>query len=364
MFKFYFVSAVILIILVIFFYFVYLWIDAANENEKHERLLFVIYIFSVFLFVVGYSNHNNQYYVAIDPIYDGCYTPFGGKHFLTLAVLVILFWISMLLVWIKEKSLPPLTLVLSYTLIIIGIVINIIIALQVSYHNTEGIKKVNDGTFFLISTPILGIILAKLLLFKTLNQNFVDLNRKQFNNRFLDKLNSFLYRSSILPIWTFVFTFPVLIIIIMILVLFGQDADSLINVFTDTATWRFSQQMHPPILIHNGHYLCTVAAKGNPEVVKPLHIGIRRGRPLIVNRQLKVANAFEEMIEKFTPKFHRIIRGFYDKYGYNLSTKINNERMSNLTYWLMKPLEYIFIISLYLFWNEPEKLISKQYRKK
>ena len=356
----YLVLALILIFLITIIYYTVRWI--VQSDAELERFLFVMYILTLFLSFLGSIEHKNQYFIAIDPIDDGCYIPFGGKHIISLLVFTILFWISMLIVWINGKSLPPLTLVLAYVFILIGIVLNIIVALQVSSHNTEGIRGGNDGTFFFIFTPVLGIILAILLLIKTLNQNFKELNPKEFNSKLLNSLNSFLYQSSILPIWTFIFTFPVFIVITMILILFGQEADSIIKVFTDTTTWRFSQQMHPPILDHHGHYLCTVAAKGNPKIVKPLDIGIRRGNYIIVNRQLKVANAFEEMIQRFSPRIHRIIRRFYDKYGYNISTKINNERMSNITYLLMKPLEYFFVISLYLCWKNPEELISKQYK--
>ncbi|WP_374330202.1 DUF6688 family protein [Soonwooa sp.] len=68
------------------------------------------------------------------------------------------------------------------------------------------------------------------------------------------------------------------------------------------------------------------------------------------------------MLQDFSPKTHRFVRGNYDKYGYNLSQKINSELGSNLTYILMKPLELIFLISLYLLETKPEQKISRQYR--
>ncbi len=143
--------------------------------------------------------------------------------------------------------------------------------------------------------------------------------------------------------------------------LFGQDYNSLVKVFTETATWRFSQHISPFPLPHEGHYLCTVAAKGSPNVVKPVRLGKRWGRTIIVNRQLQIANAFEELLSDLSPGLHRVIRHNYDKYGYDLSKKINNTKASNITYILMKPLEWIFLICLYLFVVEPEKKIKKQY---
>jgi len=363
MFEMYFVLAIVIIILSIIIYYTTIWI--IRSDSKLERLFFVIYILSSLLFLIVLNSHDNPYYKAIDPFNGDCYSPFSENHFFTLITFIFLFWIFMLLVWKNGKTLPPLTLVLSYCFIIIGIIVNILITFQVSKHDTSTLHKIgNDGTLYFIFTPIIGIILAILLLIKTLNQDFEELKFKEYKNPVLNKLNNFLYKSSILPVWTFIFTFPVFIIITMILILFGQDADSMIKVFTNTTTWKFSQQIHPPILDHHGHYLCTVAAKGNPDIVKPIYIGKRRGQPIIVNRQLQIANAFEEMIQRFTPRFHRFLRKIYDNYGYNLSTKINNEKLSNLTYILMKPLEYFFIICLYLFWKHPEELISKQYKNK
>lgn len=68
------------------------------------------------------------------------------------------------------------------------------------------------------------------------------------------------------------------------------------------------------------------------------------------------------MLQDFSPKIHGIVRSNYDKYGYNLSKNINSELGSNLTYILMKPLELIFLISLYLLETKPEQKISNKYR--
>jgi len=144
--------------------------------------------------------------------------------------------------------------------------------------------------------------------------------------------------------------------------LFGQYPDSMIKVFTDTTTWTLSQKSHPPFLDHQGHYLCTVAACGSPRIVKPQRIGSRHGHPIIVNRQLSVANAFESILETRSPKIHRFIRRNYDKYGYPLSKKITGRFGSNLTYLIMKPLEWLFLLVIYLFSTKPEELISRQYR--
>lgn len=101
----------------------------------------------------------------------------------------------------------------------------------------------------------------------------------------------------------------------------------------------------PPLrLDYDGHYLCTVAACGDKSVVKPLRAGKRRGRLIVVNRQLLVANAFEDLIAERTPRLYRFVRNVYDKIGLPISKHITTARSSNVVYFIMKPLEW------FLFW--------------
>lgn len=74
-----------------------------------------------------------------------------------------------------------------------------------------------------------------------------------------------------------------------------------------------------------------------------------------------IANAFEELIQVKHPKIHNTIRRLYDKYGYPLSKKINTNFWSNFTYFSMKPLEWLFLIFIYLSNEKPEELINRQY---
>ena len=100
----------------------------------------------------------------------------------------------------------------------------------------------------------------------------------------------------------------------ILFILAGQGADAPIKAFTDTADWTFSQQIPPPPMESSGHYLCTVAAGGHKKIVKPLRYGTRRGQTIVVNRQLCIANAFEEWMQEKFPKIHKAIRNFYDRY--------------------------------------------------
>ncbi|MEE3497253.1 MAG: DUF6688 family protein, partial [Butyrivibrio sp.] len=124
----------------------------------------------------------------------------------------------------------------------------------------------------------------------------------------------------------------------------------------------FSQRVAPQNLYYDEHYLCTVAAGGHRKIVKPLRMGERHGHKVIVNRQLMIANAFENVLEEKTPKMHRLIRNFYDKYGFPIADYIRMNKVAcDITYIVMKPLEWLFLIVLYLVDVNPENRIVVQY---
>ena len=96
-------------------------------------------------------------------------------------------------------------------------------------------------------------------------------------------------------------------------------------------------------------------------MVKPLRLGTRRNETIVVNRQLCIANAFEELIQEKMPRFHRQIRNMYDTYGYPLSKKITTPLKADFVYIVMKPLEWVFLLFLYAFDLRPEQRIARQY---
>ena len=216
----------------------------------------------------------------------------------------IIFNISAFLIWKKGRDLPPLTLVLSLIFLIIGSIISFAVLMQVGSHDTESLDfyKGNDGSFYFLWTPLFSLFTAIYLWLKILNEEKNISQNRTYKNKFLNDCNRFLSQKYDVTNWAWIFLLPVFIVLTLILMLFGQDYNSLIKVFTDTTTWTFSQKTHPPILDHTGHYLCTVAAKGNPNLVKPLYLGKRHSRPIIVNRQLQIANLFEECCRIFHQK--------------------------------------------------------------
>lgn len=152
---------------------------------------------------------------------------------------------------------------------------------------------------------------------------------------------------------------PLLIVIQACLYLAGQKADSLISQFTDSCGFLLSYQQN--CSCGGDHYLCSIAANGNKKLVKPLRMGIRKNEKILVNRQLLIANAFENWLEEYTPSFHKYIRKMYDGMGIPVNAWSKHKHFANILYVLMKPLEWFFLAYLYFFDRLPENRIAKQY---
>lgn len=163
----------------------------------------------------------------------------------------------------------------------------------------------------------------------------------------------------------FLLVLPILAIASSVLLLFGQQPDSIIRAFTDTYYRGFSQLNAECENVHcGGHYLCSVAAKGHPAVVKPQRLGERNGKLILCNRQLLVANAFEELLTVHFPRLHVHVRQQYNKIGQLIHQYygiFNNRYISDAVYLLMKPLELLFLLYLYSFEQKPENRIARQY---
>ena len=182
-----------------------------------------------------------------------------------------------------------------------------------------------------------------------------------YKSRFLNDCSRILAGSRRWALYALLLTLPLLCVIVVILLLFGQKPDSVIRAFTETADWTLSTKVAPPEVMVDAHYLCTVALRGHEKLVRPTRMGLRRGERIVVNRQLCVANAFEQLLEERTPRFHRAVRKFYDTYGYPVSRHIRTPLAADAVYLIMKPLEWLFVAVLYLFDAKPEDRIARQY---
>lgn len=278
----------------------------------------------------------------------------------TLMVIAVLSYIILRV--FRERDLTPLVIAICMSGMYIGVILSMAWIIQIT---GTLIKNGNIIEFYYIIFPINYIICsAKLIIYIIKKYSEKAQKNIEYKNKILNKLNNILKDSNKWPIYALIMMIPILGIIIIILTLFGQRPDSIIQAFTETSDWAFSIKQAPQTIIipnHDGHYLCTVSLKGHRKIVKPLRYGIRQNHKILVNRQLCVANAFEDLISEKLPNFHRVIRNFYDKYGYPLSKHINNAITADIIYILMKPLEYIFLFFLYLFDTKPENRIAIQY---
>lgn len=360
-----------IIILVLFLVFSFVFLKKIRNirlrNFIGEYTVMLVYLLSLFVFILGFGLNSIDYKDVVLHSSTNGYSPFGISQIPTFITFLILFWISSIAIWLKSRKLPPLTLVLALCFLIIGIAISTVSILQLSHYsdpntNCFASKMENIERTFLILYPAFNILLSLALVMKVIRERSKISFDKKFRNSFLNKLNNLMKKAYYKPSFILLLTIPVFLIITIILTIFGQEPDSIIKAFTHTTCWRFSEMSHPDYLPHQGHYLCTVAARGNPKIVKPLRIGKRHGKEIIVNRQLLISNAFEEMIQDLSPMLHRIIRKTYDNIGLPVAKWINNRAASNFTYIIMKPLECFFLICLYLFCNKPEQRINNQYK--
>lgn len=273
------------------------------------------------------------------------------------------------LLFSNAKKLPPLISAFAIGAVIMLNVFQIFYAIQI-YKNTfielppKDLYDIWTPDLYLYLYHFNVLLISALAVKRHLTQQLKVLKEEgieNYKNTFIKNLYRFMSNIAGYSTIIFVALFFIIAVLEIIFVILGKGFDGPIKAFTDTADWTFSKQIPPPPLEYRGHYLCTVAAGGHKKIVKPLRLGTRRNATIVVNRQLCIANAFEEKIQEISPKFHKFIRGVYDNYGFPLSTLITTPLKADIVYILMKPLEWIFLIFLYMTDVNPEKRIGRQY---
>lgn len=333
--------------------------NCISKNPKKEKLISTLTIlvgglFYLFLFAVEYDAAG-EWYEQVNP--TQYHNSISSEYWLIDRVVISGFVGYFVLLYVRADKLPPLISAISISALILLNIIQISYAIQIS-KNVEGIG-------YLLYVYHANILLLSARVIHRHMREEAELFRNRITSNENSKKVSFLFNKidslSKYSILIFIVLFFAAALLEVIFVLLGQGLDAPIKAFTDTADWTFSKQTPPPPLEYDGHYLCTVAAGGHKKIVKPLRLGTRRNETIIVNRQLCIANAFEELIQEKTPRFHRRIRAFYDTYGYPLSRKITTPVRADIIYILMKPLEWAFLIFLYAFDLRPEQRIARQY---
>lgn len=293
--------------------------------------------------------------------------PFNSTHMPTLLVIAVVGFISYAVLRFT-KRLPPLAKAFCIGGVYAGCAVCIAFMVQLlGGASPEGISSsryLQANLFFVVClcvVPALFLLHVILLFIRLIKQTAAAQEQVSYKNRFLSSINAFLLRGANLYWTALVLLIPLLTVVILILCLFGQQPDSVILAFTRTSDWLLSGEAAPPPVAYDTHYLCTVSLRGHKKLVRPLRYGIRRGEKIVVNRQLCIANAFEQLIEEKTPRFHRAVRNFYDTCGYPISRFIQKPLSADIVYLLMKPLEWTFVLILYLFDERPENRIQSQY---
>ena len=322
------------------------------KKKKHQPTiilwfgLFGCFLEAIFIFIVKDMTFydwterlvNSQKHALI---WSGAYPTFFTLAALTLIALIIYSYRD-------ANSLSPLANIFCISGILGGVVLLLVFDQQ--------LQVASFHTFFLL-------IYSINLLWVRIKEWQEDRTEISYENRLLQFFHQLLNKSRNWPWLAVLLALPTLALVVLILMLFGQQPDSMIKAWTNTADWAFSQKIPPQNLIIDEHYLCTVAAGGHEKVVKPQRMGVRHGHPVVVNRQLCIANAFEQVLEEKTPRFHLFLRRTYDRYGYPFAKHIRKKWAMDLIYYLMKPLEWIFLLVLYLVDRKPENRIAMQYIK-
>ena len=207
--------------------------------------------------------------------------------------------ISYILIRKRKLNLPPLAIVCAMSGTVICSIYMVMFIIQISKN------------FDIIEVPFLAIfplnyilcsLRAKIEIMKVYKEQ--NLEQKEYKNKFLNKCSKILYDTDNWPILAIILSIPLMAILICILVLFGQRPDEAIKAFLETSDWTLSAKVSPPSVTYDAHYLCTVSLRGHKKLVRPIRMGIRHGEKIVVNRQLCVANAFEDLIQEKTPRFH------------------------------------------------------------
>lgn len=342
-----------LILTILNFY--YLFTETITQKSKYKYILVVMVtvvmaIFESGLYITMFDVNLNA--DASIPIYQGSTHTFLETS--SQPYIILLFTIGCIALCVFYFLMPNKTPPLVYVIIMSTSYMSVYVAVLYM------IQTISTPLFFVgLNFLLIAFRIYKVVCIRW--QRYIITQADRYNYGKYKKIFSVLENSKWWPTLAFVFSIPLLMIYVGILVLFGQSPDILIRGWTQTSDWTLSTIESPPPIEYDQHYLCTVAAGGHPKIVKPIRKGIRHDHEVIVNRQLCVANAFEQILEERVPNIHGYIRRVYDKYGFPIARHIHSPYTADIIYFVMKPLEYIFWIVLYSTDVHPEDRIALQY---
>lgn len=291
--------------------------------------------------------------------------PFNSEYIGSIAIFAAWGFFSYFILKFTRKALSPLWEVILLGGVYVGCGISLVWMFQLLCAGwPEGIQFGESDYFIGLSlcvVPFLYLVHVISLMVKLVKEKAEKQKSIHYEKPMMQKINLWFLKGANLFLAALIAMLPILGILVILLCLFGQQPDGVILAFTKTSDWVLSKEIAPPPVAYDTHYLCTVSLRGHRKLVKPIRYGIRKGEKIVVNRQLCVANAFEQLIMEKTPRFHKAVRNFYDTYGYPISRHIRHAWTADVVYLLMKPLEWVFLIVLYLFDEKPENRICSQY---
>lgn len=332
-----------------------------HRRRKDIATLLLGLLLTIIMLGLMSSYHWDEPVMIGGDLFSILHEPFSSDYVLSL-LLYAAVPIACMMIAGREKLLPP----LAGAFCIGGIYGGIVLCAFYTSQLIGGVFNQNGVVIYIL------FLLTYVLNYLLMAVRIIGDNVKRYLAYFRE---NDIHPNSALGVWTVNVLskvsgwvwFPVICLIpltgllICICILFGQGPWGIIKAFTETSDWTYSTMISPPPEHYTGHYLCTVAVNGHEKLVKPTRLGIRQGVKIGVNRQLCVANAFEQVIEERTPRFHRFVRYIYDNYGYPLSKHITTKLRADIIYIVMKPLEWIFLAVLYLSDISPESRITVQY---
>jgi hypothetical protein len=286
---------------------------------------------------------------------DCCHdTPyFADEHTPSILVLVLLALGCYLLARRRTAIGSPISEVLIGCGLLLGIGLNVVLFFQI-----------DDGFWWLGNFPALLFFILALLRRHQLAIRSID--EHQFSD---SALSVFCQKLLLQPAYQkfpllLLLCLPLLVVVWLGLLTMGQQPDALVRVFTETYNHGFSTLQCDYTKCPDQHFLCTIAAEGHPRLVAPVRFGQRQGYRIIVNRQLLIANAFEEILAERAPGLHRCIRHHYNRLGRASRRgfeKLRYRGLADAVYLLMKPLEWFFLLVIYAVEVKPENRIARQY---
>lgn len=349
-------------------------LDIVFAVKKKKKLFFELIAFGCGLLYMAQAwilwsplSYEQPLYINMAAV---VHEPINLEHLDTLLSIAIVGFVFYLILKFGRSRMAPLAKVICIAGIYGGVAVNVVFLVQLLCGTRpEGLDvwavACKNAIFILCQciVPVLFLIhVAELFWELVQEQAQIQIqDEAEYENAFLQACNSFLCKGANMYWIALLVMLPLYGIVICILCLFGQKPDSVLRAFTQTSDWVLSTEISPPPVEYDAHYLCTVSLQGHRKLVKPIRYGIRGGKRIVVNRQLCVANAFEQLLEERIPKFHGAVRRFYDTYGYPISKWITNPFSADVVYILMKPLEWLFVAVLYLVDEKPENRIARQY---